>query len=55
MQGRLKGNKRLLDENEEEITQLKNRIRKLVRDMEELNEQNDMVNRELASLRQKQR
>jgi chromosome segregation ATPase len=55
MQSRLKTNKRLIDENEEEITQLKNRNRKLLRDIEELNEQNEMVNRELGLLRQKQR
>jgi predicted RNase H-like nuclease (RuvC/YqgF family) len=55
MQSKLKANKRLIDENEEEVTQLKNRSRKLARDIDELNEQNEMLNRELATLRQKQR
>lgn len=55
MQSKLKANKRLIDENDEEITQLKNRNRKLVRDIEELTEQNESINKELTSLRQKQR
>lgn len=55
MQSKLKVNKRLIDENEEEVTQLKNRNRKLLRDIEELTEQNESLNKELTSLRQKQR
>ncbi len=55
MQSKLKMNKRFLDENEEEITQLKNKYRKILRDLEEANEQNEILNRDLATLRQKQR
>jgi hypothetical protein len=39
MQAKLKSNKRVIDDNEEEITQLKNRNRKIARDIDELNEQ----------------
>lgn len=53
MQTKLKTNKRLIDENEEEITQLKNKNRKLVRDLEEANDQNEILSRDLNSLRQK--
>ncbi len=55
MQAKLKSNKRVIDDNEEEITQLKNRNRKIARDIDELNEQNEILNRELTALRQKQR
>ena len=55
MQTKLKANKRIIDENEEEITQLKNKNRKIARDIDELNEQNEILNREIAALRQKQR
>lgn len=55
MQARLKSNKRLIDENEEEITQLKNKYRKATRDVEELTEQNEILNREIAQIRQKHR
>ena len=55
MQAKLKTNKRVIDENEEEITQLKNKNRKITRDIDELNEQNEMLNLEIAQLRQKQR
>ena len=55
MQSKLKANKRLIDDNEEEVTQLKNRNRKLVRDIEELTEQNESLTKDLNSLRQKQR
>lgn len=55
MQAKLKSNKRIIDDNEEEITQLKNRNRKIARDNDELNEQNEILNRELTALRQKQR
>ena len=55
MQSKLKMNKRFIDENEEEITQLKNKNRKMIRDLEEANEQNEILNRDLATLRQKQR
>lgn len=55
MQARLKTNKRLIDENEEEITQLKNKYRKATRDIEELTEQNEILNREIAQIRQKHR
>jgi chromosome segregation ATPase len=55
MQSKLKMNKRFLDENEEEITQLKNKNRKIIRDLEEANEQNEILNRDLATLRQKHR
>ena len=55
MQAKLKTNKRVIDENEEEITQLKNKNRKIARDIDELNEQNEILNREIAALRQKQR
>lgn len=53
MQTKLKTNKRLIDENEEEITQLKNKNRKLIRDLEEANDQNEILSRDLNSLRQK--
>ena len=55
MQAKLKKNKQLIDENEEEIIQLKNKNRKIGRDYDELNEQNEVLNREIAALRQKQR
>jgi hypothetical protein len=55
MQAKLKANKRVIDENEEEITQLKNKNRKMARDLDESNEQNEILTREIASLRQKQR
>lgn len=55
MQSKLKANKRLIDDNEEEVTQLKNRNRKLVRDIEELTEQTESLTKDLNSLRQKQR
>jgi hypothetical protein len=55
MQAKLKANKRIIDENEEEITQLKNKNRKIARDLDEASEQNEILARELASLRQKQR
>ena len=55
MSQKLKTNKRIIDENEEEITQLKNKNRKVVRDLEEANEQNEILNRDLTALRQKQR
>jgi chromosome segregation ATPase len=55
MQNKLKNNKRFIEENEEEITQLKNKNRKVARDIEELTEQNEMLNREISALRQKQR
>ncbi len=55
MQAKLKTNKRVIDENEEEITQLKNKNRKMARDLDESNEQNEILSREIASLRQKQR
>ncbi len=48
-------NKRFIDENEEEITQLKNKTRKIQRDLEEANEQNEILNQNLAALRSKQR
>ena len=55
MQSKLKTNKRIIDENEEEITQLKNKNRKITRDIDELNEQNEILNMEIAQLRQKHR
>ena len=55
MQSKLKTNKRIIDENEEEITQLKNKNRKIARDIDELNEQNEILNMEIAQLRQKHR
>ena len=55
MQAKLKTNKRLIDENEEEINQLKNKNRKIARDIDELNEQNEILNREIALLKQKHR
>ncbi len=55
MQAKLKTNKRIIDENEEEITQLKNKYRKATRDIDELTEQNEIMNRELAQMRQKHR
>ncbi len=55
MQSKLKMNKRFIDENEEEITQLKNKTRKIQRDLEEANEQNEILNQNLAALRTKQR
>ncbi len=55
MSAKCKSNKRLIEENEEEITQLKNRIRKLQREAEESIEQADILNREVTTLRQKQR
>ncbi len=55
MQAKLKANKRSIDDYEEEITQLKNKNRKIARDIDELNEQNEILNREIAALRQKQR
>ena len=55
MQTKLKTNKRLIEENEEEITQLKNRNRKAARDIDELGEQNDMLTREINALRSKLR
>jgi hypothetical protein len=55
MQTKLKTNKRIIDENEEEITQLKNKNRKLARDLDESNDQNEILSRDLASLRQKQK
>ncbi len=55
MQAKLKSNKRIIDENEEEVTQLKNKNRKIARDIDELNEQNEQLNREIALLKQKQR
>ena len=55
MQSKLKMNKRQIDESEEEITQLKNRNRKVARELEEANEQNEILNRDLATLRQRQR
>lgn len=55
MQSKLKQNKRLIDENEEEINQLKNKNRKLVREIEELTEQIDNTTKDLNALKQKQR
>ncbi len=55
MQTKLKTNKHIIDENEEEITQLKNKNRKLARDLDESNDQNEILSRDLASLRQKQK
>lgn len=55
MQTKLKTNKRIIDENEEEITQLKNKNRKLVRDIEEANDQIEHISRDLNTLRQKQK
>ncbi len=55
MQTKLKTNKRIIDENEEEITQLKNKNRKLARDLDESNDQNEILSRDLTSLRQKQK
>ena len=55
MQSKLKTNKRFIDENEEEITQLKNKTRKIQRDLEEANEQNEILNQNLVTLRTKQR
>jgi len=55
MQTKLKTNKRIIDENEEEITQLKNKNRKLARDLDESNDQNEILTRDLTSLRQKQK
>ena len=37
------------------MTQLKNKNRKITRDIDELNEQNEILNREITQLRQKQR
>jgi hypothetical protein len=55
MQTKLKTNKRIIDENEEEITQLKNKNRKLARDLDEANDQNEIIIRDLNQLRQKQK
>ncbi len=55
MQSKLKMNKRFIEENEEEITQLKNKNRKIQRDLEESIEQNEILNQNLVALRQKQR
>ena len=55
MQAKLKSNKRIIDDNEEEVTQLKNNNRKIAREIDELNEQNEALNREIALLKQKQR
>lgn len=55
MQSKLRMNKRLIDENEEEITQLKNKTRKINRDLEEANEQNEILNQNLSTLRSKLR
>ena len=54
MQSKLKMNKRFIEENEEEITQLKNKNRKIQRDLEESIEQNEILNQNLVALRQKQ-
>jgi myosin protein heavy chain len=53
MQAKLKANKRIIDENEEEVTQLKNKNRKIARDIDELNEQNEILTREISLLKQK--
>jgi FtsZ-binding cell division protein ZapB len=55
MQAKLKSNKRIIDDNEEEVNQLKNKNRKIAREIDELNEQNEALNREIALLKQKQR
>jgi myosin heavy chain 9/10/11/14 len=55
MQAKLKTNKRVIEEYEEEVTQLKNKNRKIARDIDELTEQNEILNREITTLRQRQR
>ncbi len=45
----------MIDEYEEEITQLKAKVRKLQRDAEESLEQADILTREVNTLRTKQR
>ncbi len=51
MQNKLKTNKRAIEEHEEEETRLKNRIRNMQRDLDELNESVEILNRENATLR----
>ena len=51
MQNKLRTNKRTIEENEEEVTRLRNKTRNMQRDQDELNEQIEMLNREIATLR----
>jgi hypothetical protein len=51
MQSKLKTNKRTIEENEEEVTVLRNKTRKMQRDIDELNEQIESLNREISTLR----
>jgi hypothetical protein len=51
MQNKLKANKRTIEENEEEVTRLRNKTRNMQRDLDELNEQVEVLNREIGALR----
>ncbi|CAF0913604.1 unnamed protein product [Brachionus calyciflorus] len=54
IQSKLKANKRVIDDKEEEINQMRVRNRKATRDIEELNEQIEVLTREIATLRTRQ-
>lgn len=51
MQNKLKANKRVIDDNEEEITKLKNKNRTMQRDLDDLNEQIEMLTKDISTLR----
>jgi peptidoglycan hydrolase CwlO-like protein len=51
MQNKLKTNKRTIEESDEEMTRLRQKTRNMQRELDELNEQVEILNREIGTLR----